>query len=217
MTDLVFDCLGASVDRYAAAPTLVLRLRVAETTGTPIHAIALRCQIRLDVQRRRYSPEEAERLMDLFGETSRWGETLKPLQLVTVSTMVTSFTGSTEVDIEVPCTYDLDVATTKYFHALDDGTIPFMLMFNGTIFAKAGDGFAVELVPWHKEATYSVPVATWREMMNVHFPNSGWVRLRRDVLEQLRSYRSQQGIMSWDETVERLLKAEGEAAGQEPS
>jgi len=215
VTDLVFDCLGAAADRYAAAPTLVLRLRVAETTGTPIHAIALRCQIRLDVQRRRYSPEEAERLMDLFGETSRWGETLKPLQLLTVSTMVTSFTGSTEVDLEVPFTYDLDVATTKYFHALDEGVIPFVLMFNGTIFSKTGEGFSVELVPWHKETTYSVPVATWREVMDVHFPNSGWVRLGRDVLEQLRSFRSQHGITSWDETVERLLKAEGEAAGRE--
>jgi hypothetical protein len=215
MSDLVFDCLGASTDRYSAGPTLVLRLRIAETTGTSIHAIALRCQIRLDVQRRRYSPEEAERLKDLFGETSRWGETLKPLQLMTVPTMVTSFTGSTEVDIEVPCTYDLDIATTKYFHALDEGVIPFVLMFSGTIFSKSGHGFVVELVPWHKEATYNVPVATWREMMDVHFPNSGWIRLRRDVLEELRSFRSQRGLMSWDETVEQLLKAASREDGTE--
>ncbi|MGH8930894.1 MAG: DUF6084 family protein [Egibacteraceae bacterium] len=212
MTDLVFDCLGASADRYGAAPALILRLRVAETTGTPIHAIALRCQIRLDVQRRRYSPEEAERLNDLFGEVSRWGETLKPLQLMTVSTMVTSFTGSTEVDVEVPFTYDLDVATTKYFHALEDGEIPCVLMFTGTVFSKGVDGFVVGLVPWHKEATYSLPVATWREVMDVHFPNSGWVRLRRDVLDQLRGYRSERGFMSWDETIEQLLKAGRESA-----
>ncbi|MGH8905319.1 MAG: DUF6084 family protein [Egibacteraceae bacterium] len=206
MTDLVFDCIGASADRYSAEPTLRLRLRIAETTGTPIHAIVLRCQIRLDVHRRRYSPQEAERLHDLFGETARWGETLKPLQLMSVSTMVPSFEGSTEVDVQVPCSYDLDVATTKYFHGLDDGEIPFVLMFTGTIFSKRGDGFAVELVPWHKETTYSVPVATWREVIDSHFPNSGWVRLSRDVLEQLRQYRSTQGHMSWDQTIEQLLK-----------
>ena len=206
MTDLVFDCIAASADRYAASPTLLLRLRIAETTGTRIHTIALRTQIRLDVQRRRYSPEEAERLGDVFGETSRWGDTLKPLQLGILSTMVPGFEGSTEIDVVVPLSYDLDVATTKYFHALDDGDIPFVLMFSGTIFSKRGDALTVELVPWHKEATYRVPVATWREAMDVHYPNSGWVRLRRDVLERLREYRSEQGLTTWDDTVEQLLK-----------
>jgi uncharacterized protein DUF6084 len=207
MTELVFDCLGASADRYAAEPTLLLRLRIAETTGTPIHAIALRCQIRLEVQRRRYSPEEADRLYDLFGETARWGETLKPLQLMSIPVMVPGFEGSTEIDVEVPCSYDLDVATTKYFHALDEGGIPFVLMFSGTVFSKRGDGFAVELVPWHKETTYNVPVAVWREAIDSHFPNSGWIRLSRDVLERIRRYRSQEGFTSWNETVEQLLKA----------
>jgi hypothetical protein len=215
MTDLVFDCLGASADRYAAAPVLRLRLRIAETSGTPIHALMLRCQIRLDVQRRRYSPEEAERLKDLFGETSRWGETLKPLQLMSIATMVPGFEGSTEVDIEVPLSYDLDVATGKYFHGLDEGEIPFVLMFSGTVFSKRGDGFSVELVPWHKETMYNVPVATWREAMDVHFPDSGWVRLRRDVVEQLRVYRSEHGLTGWDETVERLLKAGAPPDGRE--
>jgi hypothetical protein len=206
VSELVFDCLGGSADRYAAAPTLLLKLRIAETTGTQVHTIALRCQIRIDVQRRRYSPDEAERLYDLFGETARWGETLKPLQWTTVSAMVPGFTGSTEVDLEVPCTYDLDVATAKFFHALDAGEIPLMLMFSGTVFARAEQGFAVELVPWHKEATYRLPVGVWREVIDVHFPNSGWLRLRRDVLEDLRQFRSANGHNTWDQSIEALLK-----------
>ena len=37
---------------------------------------------------RRYTAAEAERLADLFGETSRWADTLKPMQFATVSAMV---------------------------------------------------------------------------------------------------------------------------------
>lgn len=210
MTELVFDCLDAYPDLYAAAPTLSFRLRIAETSGTPIHTIALRCQIRIDVQRRRYSPEEAERLSDLFGETSRWGDTLKPMHFTTVPLMVAGFQGSTEVDLQVPITYDFEVATAKYFHALAEGEIPLLLMFSGTIFLKGDKGFAVELVPWHKEAVYRLPVSVWRETMDAFFPNSGWIRLRRDVLDRLRRYRSQHAPASWDETIESLLKAAGE-------
>jgi hypothetical protein len=213
MSELVFDCIGASADRYAAAPTLLLRLRISETTGARVHTLALRTQLRIDVQKRRYSPGEAERLHDLFGETARWGETLKPLQWTTVSTMVPGFSGSLEIDVEVPCTYDLDVATAKYFHALDDGEIPLMLMFSGTTFTRSEQGFAVELVPWHKETAFRLPVATWREAVEIHFPNSGWVRLRRDVLEDLRRFRSDGGFTTWDETVEHLLKQGGAGEG----
>jgi hypothetical protein len=210
MTELVFDCIDAQPDRYAVAPTLNFRLRIAETSGTPIHTIALRCQIRIEVQRRRYSPDEAERLSDLFGEPSRWGETLKPMHFTTVALMVAGFDGSTEVDMQVPITYDFEVATAKYFHALDEGEIPLLLMFSGTIFSKRDDRFAVELVPWHKEAAYRLPVSVWRETMDVFFPNSGWIRIRRDLLDRLRRYRSQHAPTSWDETIAALLKAAGE-------
>jgi Family of unknown function (DUF6084) len=170
MSDLVFDCLDVQPDRYAASPILNFRLKIAETSGAVIHMIALRCQLRIDVQRRRYTPEEAERLSDLFGETSRWGETLKPMHFTIVSLMVPGFTGSIEVDLQVPVTYDLDVATAKYFHGLDDGEIPLVLMFSGTIYSKRDDGFEVELVPWHKETTYRLPVSVWRETMDIYFP-----------------------------------------------
>ncbi|HEY8558710.1 MAG TPA: DUF6084 family protein, partial [Actinomycetes bacterium] len=94
MTDLVFDCVDGQPDRYAAVPTLQLKLRISETTGAQVHAIALRCQIRIEPQRRRYSPDEADGLLELFGEPPRWGDTLKPMQFATVSLMVPSFTGS---------------------------------------------------------------------------------------------------------------------------
>ena len=88
MAELVFDCIGARPDKFAVVPSMSLILRIAETTGQRIDAIALRCQIRIEPARRRYSAAEAERLNDLFGDTERWADTLKPMQLTTVSTMV---------------------------------------------------------------------------------------------------------------------------------
>lgn len=210
MSELVFDCVDAQAERYAAAPTLTLKLRLSETTGAQVHAIALRSQIRILPQKRRYSTAESERLLELFGETPRWGDTLKPLQFANLAVMVPGFTGSLDFDLPVPLTYDFEVVSAKYFHALDDGEIPLLLLFSGTVFTKAERGFAVEQVPWHKEASYAMPVAVWREVMDRYFPNSGWIRLRRDTLDALQRYRTDQALATWDEAFERLLKPEVE-------
>jgi hypothetical protein len=212
MSELVFDCLDGRAERYAVVPTLVFRLRVAETSGVGIEAIALRCQIRIEAQRRRYEPAEADQLLDLFGEPARWGETLRPLHMANLTAMVPRFTGSIELDLPVPCTYDLEVATTKYFHALEDGEIPLLFLFSGTVFARAKDGFSVEQVPWTKEASYRLPVCVYREMMDLHFPSSGWIRLRQETLAALRRYKARQALTNWDDVLTSLLSAEEEAS-----
>ncbi|MGH9011704.1 MAG: DUF6084 family protein [Acidimicrobiia bacterium] len=209
MTELVFDCVGARAERWAVSPTLTFIVKVAETAGEAVHGIALRCQIRIEPVKRRYSDDEGEKLADLFGERSRWGETMKPLQLAFAAQMVPSFSGSAEFELPVPFTYDFEVATSKYFHALGDGDIPLLLLFSGTIFVKTDEGFRVEQVPWHKEATFRLPVATWREMMDAHFPNSAWVRVRRDTLDALTRFRSERALSNWDDTITALL---GESA-----
>ena len=135
MAELVFDWIGARAERYSAVPSLTLCLQISETTGQPVDAIALRCQIRIEPQRRRYSEAEAERLHDLFGDTSRWADTLKPLQFTTVAVMVPGFSGRTQLDLPVPFTYDLEIASTRYFASLDDGAAPLLLLFSGTVFA----------------------------------------------------------------------------------
>ena len=211
MTDLVFDCVDAQPDRYAAVPTLQLKLRISETTGAQVHAIALRCQIRIEPQRRRYSPQEADGLLELFGEPPRWGDTLKPMQFATVSLMVPSFTGSTEIDLPVPCTYDFEVAASKYLHALGDGEVPLLLLFSGTVFTKGLSGFSVGQVPWHKEATFRLPVAVWREIMDRFFPGAGWIRVRRDTLDVLQRFKAVRALPTWDDALEALFKEAGEA------
>jgi len=211
VTELVFDCVGARAERWAVAPTLTFLLKVAETAGESVHGIALRCQIRIEPVKRRYSDAEGERLADLFGERARWGDTMKPLQLAFAAQMVPSFSGSIEIDLPVPFTYDFEVATSKYFHALEDGDIPLLLLFSGTVFVKSDEGFRVEQVPWHKEAAFRLPVATWREMMDTHYPNSAWVRVRRDTLDALSRFQSERGLSNWDDVINALI---GESAAR---
>ncbi|WP_043268524.1 DUF6084 family protein [Streptomyces sp. CT34] len=204
MSELSFTCLGVRADRYAAAPTLLFRLRISTPGPDRVHAVALRCQLRIEPARRDYGPEEAAALADLFGERARWGSTLKPLQFAQVSLVVPGFTGETEVDLPVPCTYDLEVAAGRYFHALRDGEVPLLLLFSGTVFAGAG-GFRVIPVPWHKEAACRMPVAVWQEMTETHFPGGGWLRLPRETLDALLAFRSRHALPSWEATVEALL------------
>jgi hypothetical protein len=205
VAELVFDCVDVTSDRYAAGPTLSFRLRVAETTGERVHAIALRCQIRIEPQKRRYAPAEAQRLGDLFGDSSRWADTLKPVQLANTSVMVPSFTGSIEVDLQVPFTYDLEIASTSYFHALEEGEAPLILLFSGTVFTKGANGFSVSQVPWHKEASYRLPVAVWRSMMDTFFPGGGWLRLSRSTLEALGAFKSARALPTWELAITDLL------------
>jgi len=210
MADLIFGCTGVTAERYAATPTLTFALTITERSGVRIHAIALRCQIRIEPHRRRYSAAEAQRLHDLFGDPSRWAETVKPIQLATVTAMVPAFTAVTEANVEVPVTYDLEVTSARYLHGLDDGTIPLLLLFSGTVFVATEEGFSVELVPWSAEASYRMPVSVWRELADNHFPNSAWLRCSRETLDALSAFKAERALPTWDATLGALL-AEAEA------
>jgi hypothetical protein len=203
---LRFACTGVRPEPYAFGPSLLLDLRIRVDPGQQVHTLALRTQIRIEPRRRRYTPSEAEKLTDIFGELPRWGETLNPLQLTEISTMVPGFTGETTVSIPVPLTYDIEIASTKYLHGLEDGDIPLLLLFSGTIFYRGPEGVQVGLVPWHEEATVRLPVSVWRATMDEHFPGSAWIRVRRETLDALSAYRSPRAIPNWDDTIERLLK-----------
>ena len=209
MTDLTFTCIDVTSERYAMAPTMLFRLRIEEAAGARVSAIALRCQFRIEPQRRGYGEEEGERLLELFGKRGRWGDTLKPFQFASSSTVVPSFTGSTEIEIAVPCSYDMDVAAGRYFHALEDGEIPFILLFSGTVFGDGEKGLSIEQVPWHSECRYRVPVKIWREMMDTHFPGGGWLRLRRETLDALSDFRAGRTLLTWDDTILAVLESAG--------
>jgi hypothetical protein len=214
MTELTFTCLDVQPERYGMAPTLVFRLRVNVAAGQRVRAIALRCQIRIEPARRGYGEQEAERLLELFGERGRWGDTVKPFQFANTSTVIASFTDSIEVDVSVPCSYDMEVTAGRYFHALEDGEVPFILLFSGTIFGDGENGLWIEQVPWHAEARYRMPVAVWRDMMDNHFPGSGWLRLRRDTIDALAEFRATRALPTWDDAIIAILDAARERTAE---
>jgi hypothetical protein len=216
MADLTFDCIAAQAERYAVMPSISLTLRISETSGQRIDAIALRCQIRIEPSRRRYSPGEEERLKDLFGETTQWADTLKPMQFTNISTMVTGFTGSTETPLPVTFSYDLEIGSGRYFASLESGEIPLLLLFSGTIFSVVDGKFQVQQVPWSKEATYRLPVSVWQEAVDVHFPNSGWITMNRQTLDDLQRFKTRRALPTWDATVSALLAEAADADVTEP-
>ena len=206
MSQLNFEVIGSRPEPYHASPTLSLQLRITETTGARLHAIALRCQVQIEPRRRRYSHDEEERLLELFGEPRRWSETLQTIVWAQVPLMVQGFTGRTEVDLPLICTYDFEVGSAKYLQALDHGEIPIRVLFSGTIFTKAAAGFAVEQVPWEKEAAFALPVPVLRAVMDRYFPDTAWIRLRRESFDALHRFRGLRALPTWEETIETLLR-----------
>ncbi len=217
MPDLNITVSGAEVVPYAAAPTLAFKLRVASSDpNEKIHTVVLRSQIRIEVTRRRYTAQDQERLRDLFGEPEHWGQTLRDLLWTNISSVVPQFTGATTIDLQVPCTFDFSVATTKYFHGLTDGEIPICLMFSGIVFYADPEGaLRVTPISWDKETKFRLPLSVWQEMMNIYYPNSAWLCLRRDVFEDLHRFKVERGIPTWEQTFETMLALVKEGSGHE--
>jgi hypothetical protein len=210
MPDLAFQVERVEVVANAVTPMLAFRLRLSDANpGQVIHTVALRCQILLEVTRRKYSGEDQERLLDLFGEPSRWGQTLRSLLWTHANLVVPSFQGSTVVDLPVPCTFDFNVAATKYFDGLADGEVPVCLQFSGTVFYAGGEGeLQVAPISWDKEARFKLPVKIWRDMMNSYYPHSAWLRLHKDAFDRLHQYKVRHGIPTWEEALERIIPIE---------
>jgi hypothetical protein len=206
MTDVTFAVVGVEPEPYSVTPILNARLGIAAVGDDPIHAIALRAQVRIEPIRRGYSDEEAAGLLDLFGPRERWATTVRAFQWLQTSAMVQGFSGATQVNLPLECTYDFEVAASKYLHALRDGTIPLQFLFSGTIFSQGPRGFAVQQVPWDREDRYDMPVSVWRELIQQHYPSTGWLRLTNDTLDALAAYRSARGLLSLDEAVTSLLE-----------
>ena len=209
MPDLQLTVEGAEVVQFAAAPLLAFKLRIVNTPADEIvHTVALRTQIQIEVSRRKYDSNEQARLLDLFGEPDRWGQTLRSLLWTHASVVVPGFTGSVLADIPVACTFDFNVAATKYFHGVTGGDLPLCFQFSGTVFYMGEDGtLQVAPISWDKESKYRLPVKVWKDLMDAHYPNSAWLSLHRDTFEKLSQFKMREGIPTWDEALDRALAA----------
>jgi Family of unknown function (DUF6084) len=215
MVDLDFAAEDVEVERFAAAPTLAFKLRVTnKSIGIRVQNISLQCQIRIEATRRRYDPGEHERLSELFGESHRWSETLRSMLWTHASVQVPGFEADRVVSLPVECSYDFNVAATKYFYGLEGGEVPLALLFSGTVFYRdAEDGsLQMDQISWSKEATYRLPVRLWQDMMDHYYPGSAWLRIDRELFDALYRMKRQNGFTTWDETLSSLLKRQRERA-----
>ncbi len=210
MPELSFKIERASMVPFAASPTVAFQLHIANAIeDQAIHTIALNCQIQIEVTRRRYTSEEQQLMLDLFGEPERWSQTLRNLLWTNVSAVLPGFSGSSRTDLRVPCTFDFNVAATKYFAGLAEGDVPLNLLFSGTVFYAEPDG-ALQVAPisWDQEAKFRLPVQVWRDMMETYYPNGAWLHVRRDVFDRLYKYKMLRGIPTWEQALESILPLE---------
>lgn len=205
MTDVTFAVVDVAPESYAATPVLIARVGVTASGDDPVYAIALRVQVRIEPLRRGYSDDEAAGLTDLFGPRERWASTQRTFLWQHCVAMVPGFTGVTEIELPLACTYDFEVTAAKYLHALRDGGVPLQFLFSGTVFVKGQQGFAVQQVSWDCEDHYEMPVSVWRDLIRQHYPNSGWVRLGHDAATALAAYKASHGLLDFDEAVAALL------------
>ncbi|GAC1363085.1 MAG: DUF6084 family protein [Ktedonobacteraceae bacterium] len=212
MPELNFEIVGAEVAIFAAQPTLLFKLRVSNAQPQEqIQSVMLRSQVQIMATQRRYSPAAKEQLLDVFGEPQRWSETLRSFLWTHANTIVPAFVDETTVDLPIVCSYDFEVTSTKYFAALQDGEIPLNFLFSGTIFYTNAAGLVqIGQVAWSKEAAYRLPVSQWRQMIQHYYPNSAWIRLHKDVFDQVYLYKTRHGLPTLEDALTRLLQASSE-------
>jgi hypothetical protein len=209
---LEIGVVSARALRPSAAPALRFVLRI-DAAGATVRAVVLGVQLQIAAGARGYGPHEHAQLAGLFGAPGRWGQTLRTLPWLQATVVVPPFSGATEVPLDVPCSYDLDVAACAYLAALGDGEIPLELLFSGTVFHLAADGrLQASRLAWDREATWRLPVAEWRAAVDEHFPGSAWLRLGREPFERLVAFRGRGAHPTWDAAVAALLDAAGEGA-----
>jgi hypothetical protein len=206
MTRPTITILDARPAAHTASPGVMFRLRVA-AEHERIHAIVLRCAVQIDARRRRYAAEEQQRLYELFGDAAQFDRLVRPVTWGQSAIVLPTFDGQIDADLHVPCTYDLEVASAKYLHAIRDGDdIPLLFLFTGTIFRVNGGGaLTVEPIPWDVEASYRMPAHVWRGAMDQFFPAGGWLRLQRETIDRLQAFRGRAAVVTWDEAIELLL------------
>jgi hypothetical protein len=200
------EVTGAAGLEHAAAPTLRFALAVREVTGRPVRSILLDTQVQIAARRRSYDAAAHDRLFALFGPARDWGSTLRTLLWARTTLVVPPFGGETTVDLDVPCSYDLQVLASAYLDALDGGEVPLELLFSGSVFYADDDGrLQTARIPWDLETTFRLPVATWKATMDRHFRGTAFVRLGKETFDALAAYRSRRALPTWDAAIEELL------------
>jgi hypothetical protein len=201
--ELAFTVEDAARLEHAAVPTL--RFALGIEAGREIRSVLLDVQIQIPARRRGYDEDAHERLFELFGPVADWGTTLRTLLWTRMTVVVPAFSERTVVHLDVPCSYDLEVAASRYMDALSDGEVPLEFLFSGSVFYSGADGeLQTTRLSWESEAFYRLPVRVWKETMERYFRGTAWVRLSKDSFDRLSAYKSRNALATWDDALEAL-------------
>jgi hypothetical protein len=204
---LDFAIRDAARVEHTAVPTLRFMLALEAQDDRPIRSVALDVQVQIAARRRGYEADAHDRLFELFGPVASWGTTLRTMLWTRASIVVPPFTRTTVAPLDVTCTYDLEVAASRYFDALPDGDVPLEFLFSGTVFYAAPDGrLQTARISWEAEAEYRLPVAVWRDVMEHAFPGTAWLRLRKDSFDRLCAFKSRNALATWEDAFDALLE-----------
>jgi hypothetical protein len=202
VVNLAFSVEGAARLEHAAVPTL--RFRLGIEAGREIRSVLLDVQLQIPARRRGYDPEAHDRLFELFGPVADWGTTLRTLLWARTTLVVPPFERATTVELDVPCSYDLEVAASRYLDALSDGVVPLEFLFSGSVFYDDEGRLQTTRLSWNSEASFDLPVAVWKETMERYFRGTAWVRLSKESFDRLSAYKSRNALASWDEALAAL-------------
>jgi hypothetical protein len=202
--ELSFSVVGASRVEFAAVPTLAFALRVE--SDAPVRSVLLDTQIQIAARRRRYDETAHDRLFELFGPAANWGTSLRTFLWTRTTLVVPGFDAATTVDVNVPCSYDLEVAASRYFEALDDGEIPLEFLFSGSVFYSDEGRLQTTRLSWESEAEYRLPVRVWKETMDRYFRDTAWLRVHKDTFDRLSAFKSRRALATWEDTLDVLLE-----------
>jgi Family of unknown function (DUF6084) len=202
--ELDFAVVGAARVEHAAVPTLRFALRVS--ADAPVRSVLLDVQVQIAARRRAYDAAAHDRLFELFGPARDWGTTLRTLLWTRTTLVVPAFDGETTVDLDVPCSYDLEVAASRYLDALGDGDVPLELLFSGSVFYEDGGRLQTVRLSWEKEAQFALPVRVWKETMARYFNGTAWLRLRKESFDRLSAFKSRNALATWDDALDALLE-----------
>lgn len=147
----------------------------------------LRCQLQIEPVRRRYNPQEQQRLIELFGEPERWSQTLRPLLWENLTVSVPGFIGSTMHLRHQPGHHQVRLRPRRRRVSPQ----PALRRNRLSPGPRRPPG---QQIPWSSEARYRLPLRVWKQMMDSFYPDGRWLYLRRDSFDSLYDYKTRHGI-----------------------
>jgi hypothetical protein len=210
MNDLRFGVTGVRPMADGMTPVLSFTVRISQSeVEEVVQSILLNAQIQIQPTHRAYDSQEKEKLVELFGTPERWGQTVRNRLWAHAHTTVSPFQGETEAELHVPCTCDLNIASAKYLYALETGEVSLLFLFSGSVFYQGADHhLQIRPIGWDKECLYRMPIRTWQELMETHYPDTVWFGLQQEVFDRLYAFKRRCGLATWDQAITNLLLSE---------